>query len=49
MRAMTITLLETVTAGPEIPTIVWGLLAFAVLMAGLGWVIGMGSGRPHSK
>lgn len=46
---MITTLLETAAAGPAIPTIVMGLIAFGLLMAGLGWVVGMGSGRPHSK
>lgn len=47
---MTTTLLETAAAaGPAVPTIVMGLIVFAILMSGLVWVIGMGSGRPHSK
>ena len=46
---MIMTLLETASAGPTIPTIVWGIVVFAILMAGLVWVVGMGSGRPHVK
>ncbi|MDO5737380.1 MAG: hypothetical protein Q4P15_12990 [Propionibacteriaceae bacterium] len=46
---MIITLLETAATEPAIPTIVAGILAFAGLMAGLAWVVGMGSGRPNSK
>ena len=47
---MIITLLETAqSSGPAIPTIVAGILAFAGLMAGLAWVVGMGSGRPNTK
>lgn len=46
---MIMTLLETAAAEPAIPTIVAGILAFAALMGGLAWVVGMGSGRPQSK
>lgn len=46
---MIMTLLETAAAEPAVPTIVVGIMAFAVLMAALVWVVGMGSGRPHSK
>ena len=41
------TLLETSYASA--PTFVMGLGAFLILMTALGWVIGMGSGRPHNK
>lgn len=43
------TLLETVHEAPAVPTIVVGLGAFAILMIGLVWVVGMGLGRPHNK
>jgi len=43
-----LTLLEAVTYW-GLPTIVTGLIALVVLISALGWVIGMGSGRPHSK
>ena len=46
---MIMTLLETAEAAPAVPTIVAGILAFAGMMAALAWVLGMGSGRPHSK
>lgn len=41
------TLLES--TAPQVPTIVMGIGAFAIFMAGLLWVVGMGSGRPHNK
>lgn len=46
---MITTLLETAAAEPAIPTIVVGIMAFAIMMAALVWVVGMGSGRPQSK
>ncbi len=46
---MITTLLETAAAEPTIPTIVVGIMAFAIMMAALVWVVGMGSGRPQSK
>lgn len=40
------TLLQTYTS---VPTFFVGLGAFLILMIALGWVVGMGSGRPHNK
>ncbi|MCC2592603.1 hypothetical protein LKO27_04115 [Tessaracoccus sp. OS52] len=42
------TLLETTSSG-SLPTILAGVIAFALLMAALLWVTGMGSGRPNSR
>ena len=41
-------LLETAAAAP-VPSWVMGALALAVLLGALAWIIGLGSGRPHSK
>lgn len=43
------TLLETAHTEPAVPSIVMGILALAVMLIALLWVVGMGSGRPHSK
>ncbi len=42
-------LLETAHAAPAVPSWVMGVFALVILLGALGWVIGMGSGRPHSK
>ena len=42
-------LLETAAAAPAVPSIVMGALMLLLLLGALGWVIGMGSGRPNSK
>ena len=41
-------LLETAAAA-TVPGWVMGALALAVLLGALAWIIGLGSGRPHSK
>lgn len=41
-------LLET-AATATVPSWVTGALALAVLLGALAWIIGLGSGRPHSK
>ncbi len=41
--------LETAASAPLVPSWVMGALALLVLLGILGWVIGFGSGRPHSK
>lgn len=46
---MLMTLLETAHVEPAVPTIVIGAMALVVLLGALLWVVGMGSGRPHSK
>lgn len=33
----------------QVPTIVVGIGALAILLTGLLWVVGMGTGRPHNK
>jgi len=43
------TLLEASAEAPQVPTFFVGLGAFLILMIALLWVVGMGSGRPHSK
>ena len=42
-------LLETATAAPLVPSIVMGALALLILLGVIAWIIGFGSGRPHSK
>ena len=42
-------LMETAAAAPLVPSWVMGALALAVLLGALAWIIGLGSGRPHSK
>lgn len=36
-------------AEPLVPTFVYGLITLGALVGALCWVVGMGSGRPHSK
>lgn len=42
-------LLEAAAAAPLVPSWVMGLAFLLILLGALGWVIGMGSGRPNSK
>ena len=46
---LSLTLLVTEAEEGGIPPWVYGLVAFAILMALLFIVIGIGKGRPHSK
>ena len=39
-------LLETV---PLVPSWVMGAIVLGILLFSLLWIVGMGSGRPHSK
>lgn len=43
---LALTLLESEAL---VPTFFVGLGAFVLFMIALGWVVGMGSGRPHNK
>lgn len=36
-------------SAPLVPSWVMGALMLLILLSVLGWIIGMGSGRPHSK
>ncbi|CAL8975657.1 hypothetical protein TESS_TESS_00891 [Tessaracoccus sp. O5.2] len=42
-------LLETAAASPAIPSWVMGALALVILLGAIAWIVGFGSGRPHSK
>lgn len=45
---MNLVLLEA-AASEGLPPVIMGIVTVVVLLGALGWVIGMGSGRPHSK
>lgn len=45
---MNLVLLEAATTD-GLPPVLAGVAAFIILLGALIWVIGMGSGRPHSK
>lgn len=42
-------LLETAASAPAVPSWVFGALALATLLGVIVWIVGFGSGRPHSK
>ncbi|GAA3877641.1 hypothetical protein [Tessaracoccus defluvii] len=42
-------LLETAAEAPLVPSWVMGVFVLVLLLGALGWVVGMGSGRPNSK
>lgn len=42
-------LLETASSAPAVPSWVYGALALFVLLGVIAWIVGFGSGRPHSK
>ncbi len=45
---MNLVLLEAATIS-GLPSVLMGIFTLVVLLGALVWVIGMGSGRPHSK
>lgn len=42
-------LLETASSAAAVPSWVFGAIALFVMLSVLAWIIGFGSGRPHSK
>lgn len=44
-----IVLLESAAEAPTVPSWVMGALALVILLGVIVWIVGFGSGRPHSK
>ncbi|QXT61890.1 MULTISPECIES: hypothetical protein [Tessaracoccus] len=42
-------LLEAAASEPLVPSWVMGLIFLCILLGVVAWIIGFGSGRPHSK
>lgn len=42
-------LLETAASAPAVPSWVMGAIVLVLMLGVIAWIIGFGSGRPHSK